>query len=396
MRAKLAAFSVLLVALGSSFAAATLGLWNGDASPAGWSVLAAGLFFAAIGAVIIGRRPERVMGWIFSAAGLLWCAGALSDEYATYTYVTNPGSLPGGVVALWFGEWYWLAFINVAFVLTLFLFPTGRLPSGRWRIVFWPSVGSAIILTAFAMLERELQLAGHRVTVLNPIGLLPVDDVETGALGSVLLVLTLLSALGALSCLIVRFRRSQGDERQQLKWFTYAGALVIVGWSALGVLDATGLRFDFGYAVLLYLLPAAAGIALLKYRLYDIDRVINKTLVYGAVTTILLLGYGGGVLLVQAVLPIPDDSPAAVAASTLAMAALFGPLRARVQVLVDRRFYRAHYDAEQALSRFSGDLRNETNLESLTTNLLDVVSDTVQPAHVSVWLLPAAAGSRRS
>jgi hypothetical protein len=384
--ARLAGLSILLIALGSSFAAAIVGLWNGDASPLGWSVLAAGLLFSAVGSLVVSRRPENAMGWIFSTAGILWCAGAFAEQYAIYTYITSPGSLPGGVVALWYGEWYWLLFLYVAFIFTLFLFPTGRLPSSGWRPMFWLAAGSAFTLTTLAMVERELRLATEVVAVRNPIGLLAADDIEQGALGFLLVGLVLLSGVAALASLVVRFRRSRGDERQQLKWFTFAGALLIVGWVTLGVLDGLGFRSDLGYAVLMYLLPAAAGIAVLKYRLYDIDRLINKTLVYGAVTTVLLIGYAGGVLLVQSVLPIPDDSPAGVAVSTLTMAALFRPLRRRIQDLVDRRFYRARYNAELAIARFGVDLRNQTDLESLTTNLLGVVRSTIQPAHASLWL----------
>jgi hypothetical protein len=378
----------MLAALGSTIATAITELLNNDATAVGWSVLSAGLLFAAVGALVVSRRPGNAIGWLFSAAGLLWVAGSFADQYGTYAYITRGNSLPGAVVALWIGEWYWLLFLFLAFVFTLFLFPTGRLPSKRWRPLFSVAVGSASLLTILAMLERELQLAGEDITVRNPIGLLPTNDVEQGSIAGLLIGLILVSGFGALACLIVRFRRSRGDERQQLKWFTYAGAVLFVGWLGLGVLDALGVRFDLGYALLLYLLPTAAGIAMMKYRLFDIDRIINKTLVYGAVTAVLLAGYGGAVLLIQALLPLPEDSPAAIAASTLAMAALFGPLRKRTQDLVDRRFYRARYDAVHTVEGFGARLRHETDLESLTSDLVGIVSRTMQPEHASLWLRP--------
>jgi hypothetical protein len=386
-RARAIGLGILLTAIGLAVAATIAELLiEGEEAVFGWSILAAGVLFAAVGALVVSRRPENSIGWLFSTAGLLWILGTLADRYATYTYVTNPNSLPGGVVALWVGEWYWLAFLFLAFVFTLFLFPTGRLPSRRWRPLFWLAAGSAGLLTISAMLEGQLNLAGEERTVRNPIGLLPVNDVEQGALGELLALLILVSGLSALASLIVRFRRSRGDERQQLKWFTFAGVVVVVGWLALGILDAARWKLDIGYAVLLFLLPVAVGIAVLKYRLYDIDRIINKTLVYGAVTAVLLAGYTGAVLLIQALLPLPEESPATVAASTLAMAALFGPLRKRTQDFVDRRFYRARYDAVQTVERFGARLRHETDLESLTSDLVDVVARTVQPAHASVWL----------
>jgi hypothetical protein len=196
--------------------------------------------------------------------------------------------------------------------------------------------------------------------------------------------------LGAVS-IVQRARRARGEERLQIRWFTYTACLMGLAFAASFAASALGYQgvADAGFllwAGALVAVPIACGLAILKYRLYDIDRLVNKTLVYVALTAILLGGYAAGVLLIQSVLPIPDDSEAAVALSTLAMAALFRPLRARIQDLVDRRFYRARYDAAHAIESFGSRLRDETDLDSLCSNLMEVAADTLQPAHASLWL----------
>ena len=261
------------------------------------------------------------------------------------------------------------------------LFPDGHLPSRRWRPVPWLGlafVGFAIVNNGLAPGPIEL---GATTVIENPTG---IDDAEVllDAIGTVAGLCGLAAGFGAVTSLVLRFRRARGDQRQQLKWFSFGAALLVVGVFAGDFFPvAQGL-----VAVFFPLLPVAAGIAILKYRLYDIDRIISRTIVYGLLTAALIGGYAGGVLLVQSVLPVANDSPLVVAASTLAMAALFSPLRRGIQTAVDRRFYRRKYDAIQTVENFSARLRDETDLEVLTYDLVQVAKATMQPAHVSLWL----------
>jgi hypothetical protein len=214
--------------------------------------------------------------------------------------------------------------------------------------------------------------------VRNPLGIPGLVSIERAPIGDVLFMLLLVLIGAAISALIRRFRRSRGEERQQLKWFVYAGAVMALTFVADDFLSAAAgsLVFAFGIS----LVPLAIGVAILKYRLYEIDRIINRTLVYGVVTAILIAGYGLTVLLAQSVLPLPDDSPIVVAASTLAMVALIGTLRQRVQDQVDRRFYRRRYDAVQIVEHFSASVREDVDLDVLSDHLLGVVQRTMQPA----------------
>jgi hypothetical protein len=392
--------AILAAAVGSTVLAVVLSDLNGEVSFGFVAMsLSAGVLFAGVGAVIVARRPENLVGWILSSIGLIWTIGQLAEHYSKYAYVTRPGSLPGAIVAAWYGAWFWIDWLFFTFVFLLFLFPSGRLPSARWRPVFSLTVLSAVVLTVLAALQRQLDLPNIRFAVRNPIGILPYDDVESGFLGSLLIVLLLSSAAAALSSVVVRFRRSSGDERQQLKWFTYAGTFLVVGFVLLGFLDGIlGRRLPFVDAALFALVPTSISVAVLRHRLYDIDIVINRTLVYGALTAVLAGVYVAGVVgLGSALRSITDQerNNLAVAASTLAVAALFRPARGRIQGFIDRRFYRAKYDAARTLEAFSGRLRDEVELDSLTSDLLGVVNETLQPAHASLWLRPGD-GTRAS
>jgi hypothetical protein len=345
--------------------------------------------FMIVGAVIVAHRPSNTIGWIFSAIGLLWATGTLALDYAEYTYVTRPGSLPGAVLAAWY-EWWWLPVFALIFVFTLLLFPTGQLLSARWRpVAVLATVGIAAIIVLGA-LQPTLRLQNEGYAVRNPIGLNGVPDPEEGALGAVLFGVLAFCAIAAVASVVLRFRRSQGAERQQLKWFTYAALLAILFQVVPTPLPA-GVVSDVLFGLSIVFIPVSAGVAILRYRLYDIDRLINRTLVYGLLTAILGLGYAGTVLVLgQLFGGVGAEPPSwAVAGATLTVAALFQPARRRIQQAVDRRFNRRKYDAVKTVEAFSGRLRDEIDLDTLSAELLAVVDYTVEPTAVSLWLRPS-------
>ncbi|HET6812402.1 MAG TPA: hypothetical protein VFJ69_00085 [Actinomycetota bacterium] len=269
--------------IGLALSAANGGLsWHADEALL-WVVFPA---FLVVGCLILARRPGNVIGWIFTAVGLLTTAADLAEPYAIYAYA-HPGSLPVPLVAAWVNTWIWSPTIMLMVVFPLLLFPTGRSLSPRWRLVTWLAVGLVVAYTVSGALKSSLQLPNGRA-IANPIGVAGMD-LDHGRLGAVLNGLLLLVFAAGIGSLVVRFRRSRGVERQQLKWFTYAGALVL-----LAPLSNT-LVGNVSY-VLVLALPAAVGVAVLRYRLYDIDRLINRTLVYGLLTALLAGVYGGAVL----------------------------------------------------------------------------------------------------
>jgi len=340
--------------------------------------------FMVVGALIVAHRPGNAIGWIFSAIALLAFTGQLANEYATYAYVTRPGSLPGAILAAWYASWSWFVVVALALVFTPLLFPTGRLLSPRWRPVAWLAGVTTVALTVLGALQANLDLVGDQV-IANPIGIAAVENPEVSAVGAGLLILLVLVITVAFASLVIRFRRSRGAERQQLKWFTYAGALL-----PLALLDdyLPAPVGDLVFGVVIVFLPVAAGIAILRYRLYDIDRLINRTLVYGLLTALLAGVYGGAVLILgQAFGGVGGDPPSwAVAGATLAVAALIQPARRRIQTVVDRRFNRRKFDAAKTVEAFSARLRDEVDLEALSAELLAVVEQTIQPARASLWL----------
>jgi hypothetical protein len=344
--------------------------------------------FMVVGALIVAHRPGNPVGWIFSAIGLLAVTGALAEEYAFYAYVTRSGSLPGAIVADWFAGWHWYLTISLTLVFTALLFPTGHLPSPRWRPVAWLAGLTTAALVMLAAFQASLPEIGGRV-LPNPVGIAGIENPEESQVGDVLFALLALMAVAAFASLAFRFRRARGDERQQLKWFTYAAALlplVVLG----GLLpDTVGNLF---FASVIASLPVAAGIAILRYRLYEIDRLINRTLVYGLLTVVLGGVYAGLVLaLGQLFGGLGTETPSwAVAGATLAVAALFQPARGRIQQAVDRRFNRRKYNAAKTIELFSARLREQVDLETLSVELLAVVDQTMQPTAASLWLRSSA------
>jgi hypothetical protein len=349
------------------------------------------LAFSTVGALVASRRPENPIGWLFCAGAMVWMLGELALQYAVYALITAPGALPAGAWMVWFGTWArgigW--FLIVAFLPLLF--PTGRLPSPRWRLVLWGAIGYIGMFTLVVWLSPVLPDA-QLAFVRNPLGLK--IEVVSVLLELLYFTIPLLLVAGGMA-VIVRFRRSRGDERQQIKWFAYAVGVMAVMFTIWFSLEVTGFVAigSLTFIVPLAGLPIAAGVAILKYRLYDIDLIINRTLVYGALTIMLAAGYFGSIVVLQRlfVLLTGRQSTLAVVASTLLIAALFNPLRRRIQGFIDRRFYRRKYDARKTLEAFSTKLRDETNLQALNNELVGVVRETVQPAHVSLWLRPERA-----
>jgi hypothetical protein len=352
--------------------------------------------FSVVGALIASHRPENLIGWIFLAVGFFYGLLFAGDEYAIYALLTNPGALPFGAEASWLGQWIWAPGVVLILVFLPLLFPDGHPPSPRWRPVGWLgvlSIGLTVVSSTILLWpERGPALVtgdenpSHVVQVLVNFIAVPMMSV---------------AGLGAVISLLVRFRRARGEERQQIKWFASAAALTVV-WiivfsfvfgellSAEGGLPET-IIFLSGLLVIPSI-PIATSIAILRYRLYDIDRIINRTLVYGSLSAFLALVYFGGVATTQAIfraLTGQEQLPQlAVVVSTLVIAALFMPLRRHIQSFIDRRFYRRKYDARKTLEAFSAKLRDETDLNTLSDELVAVVRQTMQPAHVSVWLHP--------
>jgi len=365
------------------------------------------LTFPAVGVFVLSRRQGHPIGWIFCLANLGWAINNFAGSYARYALDANPGSLPAGELAVWL--YTWPGFVSVAlFVFLGLLFPDGTLLSRRWRFVTWLVVGWSVVATlasAFAPGPVD-DTIGFRVD--NPLGVAgPVGGVLAAFTGVVQLLTVPLFAIAAL-CLILRQRRATGQQRQQLKWFTSSVALVVAIYVAQAVIFVGygSLTAMPGWARIFYalsirsdvLIPIAAGVAILRYRLYEIDIIINRTLVYGSLTLLLLVVYFGSVTATQALLQSLTGQQRlpqlVIVVSTLVIAALFSPLRRRIQAFIDRRFYRKKYDAANTLEEFSAKLRDETDLDSLNVELVTVVRVTMQPEHVSLWLRPDAGPKR--
>ena len=348
------------------------------------------LTFPAIGAAIAIRQPRNALGWLFLAGGL---GAQLEDAalgYATYTLLKDPGSLPAGAGAALVADTVWVPTMAAGISLLLLLFPTGRPPSPRWNVLIWV-VGAATATYVIATLLNPGALY-YFESVTNPLGLEAGDEL----LGFVVDLVGgpfLLTTIAAAVALLLRFRRSKGLEREQLKWLVYAGAVIVASTPLLIFLGQRStelggiLLSDFLYGLMIGVLPLAVGAAILRHRLYDIDVVIRRTLVYAGLTGALLVSYLATVLLLQLALsPVTEESDLAIAGSTLAVAALFRPLRLRIQGAVDRRFFRHRYDAALTLEQFGTRLREQVDLDALASDLRTVVTETVQPAHATLWL----------
>ena len=362
--------------------------------------------FPTVGAVVAALRPRNAIGWIICLIGLSEALSAFGGQYAVYAVLTRPGALPFGAEVAWLQEWVWAPGFCLIATFLFLLFPTGRLLTHRWR---WVAGLSAMSIVLF-ILPLAIGSWKYREMLLlkNPDQLPGVGPYL--AISSVGLMLLALCALASIFSLILRFRRATGEERQQLKWFTYTGVLIVIfffGGALLLVflqlfhLDPTlpNAIDNVLQLIVSVFIPIALGIAILKHRLYDIDVLINRTLVYGTLTAILTLTYVGLILALQSLTHSltgqAGDQPVVIVGSTLVIAALFTPLRRRIQALIDRRFYRHKYDAARTLTAFSATLRNEVDLEQLREQLVTVVQETMQPSHVSLWLRPPEPSRKR-
>jgi uncharacterized membrane protein YhdT len=348
--------------------------------------------YAPVGALIASRHPENPVGWLLCLYGFVISLSYFSAEYAIYALLAQPDSLPAGEAMAWVFSWMLPLVIGFS-TLSYLLFPTGRLPSRRWRWAVWLTVAFIVVgvlLGAFS--SGPLSDLGP---IQNPLGIVSLADIYSAILYTTFSVLL----VAVISSVFVRLRRAGGVEHQQIKWFAYAVAAnaiaVVVAYVIPGLIE-TPLWFErVGFAlnnIVIPAIPIAIGIAILRYRLYDIDLLINRTLVYGSLTLMLALVYFGGVTATQVVftaLTGQEEQPQlTIVVSTLVIAALFTPLRRRIQSFIDRRFYRRKYDARKTLEAFSAQLRDETDLNALSEDLVGVVRETMQPAHVSLWLRP--------
>jgi hypothetical protein len=354
------------------------------------------LAFPMVGALIASRRPNNPIGWICLTVGFLFLLLGVSEYYSIYG-VAKPGSVPFPIGVAWLGNWLWMPAVGLFATYLFMLFPDGRLPSRRWRPLAWLS-GAVIVVLSLGFGLAPGPVASLPRKIGNPFGLEGFPWLSDAA--NVSFPLLALCILASVVSLVLRYRRSRDEEREQIKWIAFAASVV-------GLLFLTGLVISLIYGskppswtrlldtmtALSYTgVPIAVGFAVLKYRLYDIDIIINRTLVYVSLTLMLALVYFGGVTAAQAIfrtLTGQEQQPQlAIVVSTLVIAGLFNPLRRRIQSFIDRRFYRKKYDARKTLEGFSARLRDETNLGALSDELVGVVRETMQPVHASLWLRP--------
>ena len=339
--------------------------------------------YLLVGLVLVVKRPENPLSWVVLGVGVLPTFGAGLQEYAHYAIVVRP-EMPGDVPAALFNQVWW--FVNLAgvFVFVPLLFPTGHAPSPRWRWLVRFAMASLVTICVVAALDPVLEgQTGYRLA--NPIGV--AWGGEGGPAGGVIFIALVLCMLATLVSLPIRFRRARGIERQQMKWFVFAGlwtiGLPLLEFVGFAPWWTEGILFD----VALCLPPLAIGVAVLRYRLYDIDRLVSRTLTYAVLTAAVVGLYLLAVTTLTALTaPVTGESPLAVAAATLVAAAAFGPLRRRLQTGMDRRFNRARYNAAQTVDAFRATLRDEVDLSAITGQVQSVVDRTVQPTRTVVWL----------
>lgn len=355
------------------------------------------LVTGVLGALIASRRPENSIGWLLLGASLMSQASTVFDKYAVYGLVTRPGAVPASEWAAWASNWPWVFGLVGVLVFLPLLFPDGRLPTPGWTIPAWVFGAYVTAVAVVFGLRPELELYlgnGDLLVVDNPIGIEALDGVARWLDGPGYLFF-LGFGMAAVVSLVGRFRRAGFEQRSQIKWLAWAVGIMMLVLVTQTLVQLAGVEnpgntalFTILAGVAVLAIPLSVGLAILRHRLYDIDLVINRTIVYGALTASLGLVYAGLVAGLPVMLPLAGDNDILVAAATLAVAALVAPLRRRIQGLVDRRFYRRRYDATRTLSALSARLRDEVGLEVLISDLQVVVRETLQPAATSVWLRP--------
>jgi len=395
MSARVIAWTLFTVAVALAAAAGALILLTlGAPVPDQWGFRGYSDIFGPIaattGLLIVLRQRENPIGWLLLVSGLGSGVLGLAQEYATYAVVLHPGALPGAVPVAWLCSWSFAFGVGPVLMLIPQLVPTGRPLTPRWTPLLW--LGSSFApasLVLFGLRPGPLENASF---VENPIVLSQqVAEIIT-ATAPALFLLVAAAAIGSGLSLVLRFHRSSGMERQQLKWIALSGAFIAAAFILLLATTPVTRTSTFKPAQILMIaafstMPVAIGIAMLRYRLYDVDLIINRTIVYGGLSAALAAAYFVLVVVFQAVLrPLTGGSEISVAASTLGTIALFQPLRRRIQRVVDRRFYRERYDAQQIVDAFTSRLRDEVDLDDVRTQLLGAVHATVQPRGASVWL----------
>lgn len=353
------------------------------------------LVFFAVGAFIASHRPQNPIGWIICAAALIWVLSDFALEYAVYSLITAPGSLPFGVFIGLLGTvgrgFAWFPIIT----FLLLFFPDGHLPSPRWRPLAWLITGLLIAYPFTLLLDpTPFVNSDQRLAAIQNSPGIPGTSDLFDHLQTLVTVGLFASAVACIVSVIIRFRRAKGDERQQLKWLAYGTFMSLIILVVIIILTFSNVNSGFAPSLLFYLPPLiisiSVGIAIMRYRLYNIDIIINRTLVYGILTALLALIYFGLIFILQsfvrAVTGQISQTPLVLVASTLLIYAMFRPLRNRIQQVIDRRFYRRKYDAAMVVEAFSATLRNELDLHELHEHLISVVQETMQPKHVSLWL----------
>ncbi len=345
----------------------------------------------AVGLLLTLRRPRLLIGWLFLIVALLVATGGASDVLAGRGLAAEPPPW-WAVLSAWYGEWYWIPMIYTILVFVPLLFPTGRALNRRWHRIAITMAALLALAVVTAALQETLDPVRGR-SVANPIGVNGLGDVEEGVLGGFLALFGIISLFLALIGVVVRYRRATGVERQQMKWFTFGAAALIITFVIQGFADAMGLpRIEAIDVTAFALPPATAAIAILRYRLYAIDRIISRTVTYFLVTALLVGVYAGAVAVLSAAVdPLAGESPLAVAVATLAAAAMFRPALTRIQRGVDRRFNRARYDAAQTLDAFRERVRNDVDLERLCGDLVAVTHQALEPRAATVWLVASEA-----
>ena len=346
------------------------------------------LTFSVVGAIIASRHPRNTIGWLFCSVGVTIGLNSFAGDYAEYWLAGGTSMKSVAETAAWFSSWAWILLTYVPTTFVLLLFPDSRPPSPRWRLVAWgAALGIAGCVVGYALEAGPLE---DFPQIANPYG---VDGPVVGMVGVTGSIVAAGALVASAVSLIVRMRHARSEQRQQIKWLAYGGTVVVGTICVGGLINLWNVPVSIVVSnVALLGLPVFTGIAIVKHHLYDIDLLINRTLVYGSLTTMLVAVYVGGIVLSQRVfvgLTGQEELPQlAIVASTLMIAALFAPLRRRIQATIDRRFYRRKYDAAKMLSDFNARLRDETDLGTLSDDLVGVVKETMQPEHVTLWLRP--------
>jgi hypothetical protein len=348
------------------------------------------LITAVAAMLILASRPHNPIGWLL----LVWALGTSASGMADIllSSVVSPPAITFPVwLLIWFQGWSWVLFVFPIFHLPL-VFPTGTVPTPRWRWLLALEAGMLLVFTILTIFSAELERVEGETTIWsvpNPIGFIT-NEFWEGGFSPVWGVGLVILALGSASAVIVRYRRARAEERQQIKWLAYAVGMFAVVYSSMFAFsggDESPAWLDLLFVISIAAIPVAIALAVIRYRLYDIDTIVRRTVSYGALAALLALVYLGGVTALGAI--IGRDNPLAVAGATLAAAALFTPVRRRVQRWVDRRFDRSRYDAQQVVEQFSSRLRAETDLDGLRSDLTGVIEQTLRPATMSLWVREA-------